>query len=73
MPNAQQQVVCGHCGAREKGGTTCSRCGYTITFDLSDEHEGRHLRPKDLKGQKRSAMLLAAKADSTRATARVAS
>ncbi|CAM9320335.1 unnamed protein product, partial [Hapterophycus canaliculatus] len=32
-------VVCGHCGAREKGGTTCSQCGYGIKFDFSGEDE----------------------------------
>ncbi|CAN0136460.1 unnamed protein product [Laminaria digitata] len=42
-------VVCGHCGSREKGGTTCSQCGYTITFDLADEPEGRTLRHKGTK------------------------
>lgn len=57
-----QQVVCGHCGSREKGGTTCSQCGYTITFDLGEEDERLTLHQKGSKP-------LAVKTESTHAKA----
>ncbi|CAM9262946.1 unnamed protein product, partial [Ectocarpus fasciculatus] len=39
-------VICGHCGAREKGGTTCSQCGYAIKFDFSGQVEDLPILPR---------------------------
>ncbi|CAN0454447.1 unnamed protein product [Ectocarpus sp. 12 AP-2014] len=47
-------VICGHCGAREKGGTTCSQCGYAIKFDFSGQDEDIPALPRTIDAASRA-------------------